>query len=656
MTAREQRHLAAIFVLDVYGFSKMMARDESGTLARVLEQQREVIEPQISGHDGRVVKLMGDGVLAEFPSVTSAVQAAVAIQSSVAKKANTHDGSTGDDPLLVRIGINLGEVISEGSDIYGDGVNVAARLEALARPGGIALSEAAHSQLKLRPPLNFENIGPHQVKNIPEPVQVYHLSSDLSVSVPDPVTPPRRTGRMRRTLTASVLAFVAAGAIWYGAGQPFWSGMAVADPLASFDPDKPSVVVLPFDDLTGQSDQRYFSDGITDNLITDLSRVAGLLVIARHTSFSYQDQTINIPAVGDDLGVKYVITGSVQRSSDRVRINAALTDADTGFQLWADRFDRDSNDLFALQDEITSLVVDALAVEITQEEQRLLALQDTDSVDAYDRFLKARSLALASAETSRLLRTRTVDGSAEDAAAAASEAALNEALELDPDFVRAQALMAVRDFDLPAASLLTTKERIAASDVLARQALEDKDLQSGDILPKLYSIHAMGLGFDGRHKQAVQAARQAVIVDPNYAYGYAMLGWVLQFAGEPEDAITALQIAKRLDPHWPALFSGVKVETHFALGDDQAALTAADSALTEDPENQRVRLYRAAALANLGQFDAATRALQLVLLREPKLTLAHVPEIAPYRSEDTLARLMNALRIAGLPEGGDTSG
>ncbi|MCA0873116.1 hypothetical protein LCL97_19980 [Seohaeicola saemankumensis] len=637
-------------MLDVYGFSRLMAADESGTLARVLKQQRDIIQPLIASHDGRVVKLMGDGVLAEFPSVTAAVQSAVEIQKSVARQAE--DSSADADPLLVRIGINLGEVIADGTDIYGDGVNVAARIEALAQPGGIALSGAAHAQLKIRPPLNFEDMGLHQVKNIPEPVQVFHLGADLAEAAPRPAAAPagvRRKGGLRAVLMAGCVAAVLAGGGWVLFGQTLWPGAAVADPIASFDPDKPSVVVLPFDDLTGQSDQKYFSDGITDNLITDLSRVGSLLVIARHTSFAYQDKDADLGAVARDLGVKYVVTGSVQRASGRVRINARVTEADTGVQLWADRFDRDASDLFALQDEVTSVVVSALQVELTQEEERLLALQDTDSVEAYDHYLKARSLTLASTETDQGMRTRTVGASAADTAATAQ--ALDQALSLDPDFTRAQALMQVQSFDLTSASLLGTAKAIGAADAKARVALDQ-----GDILPKLYSIHAMGLLFEGKYRKAIQNARQSVIVDPNYAYGFATLGWVLQFAGQSEDALRALQIARRLDPHWPALYAAVMAEVQFSLGDDAAAVEAAETALAGDPRNQRARLYRAAALANLGRFDEAAAGIADVLEAELSFGLDDVPAVAPYQSAETLNRLVSALRLAGLPDDGASSG
>lgn len=655
MTVREQRHLAAILVLDVYGFSRMMARDESGTLSRVLKQQREVIQPQVTDHDGRVVKLMGDGVLAEFPSVTAAVQCAVEIQETVARAAIGAD----EVPLLLRIGINLGEVIADGDDIYGDGVNVAARLEALARPGGIALSGAAHAQLKNRLTLKFEDLGPHQVKNIPDPVQVFHLASDLpgvatDVTVvptgrlPDKL-PQKSTKRLRRTLMAGCLAVGLAAGGWFVFGQTFWPAAAVADPIANFNPDRPSVVVLPFDDLTGQADQRYFSDGMTESLITDLSRISSLLVIARHTSFAYLDRTTDVAAVARELGVKYVVTGSVQRAAGRVRINARVTEAETGVQLWADRIDREAGDLFALQDEVTAVVVGALQVEVTQEEQRLLALQDTDNVDAYDHYLKARSLTLASTETDRHVRTRAVGASAKDAAGSAKE--LDQALSLDPDFTRAQALLQLQKFELHGATLLGTVDEIEAADVLARKALDQ-----GDILPRLNSIHAIGLTFERRHRKAVQSARQAVIVDPNYAYGFATLGWILHFADEPEDALRALQIARQLDPHWPALYSAVLAEIHFALGDDAATLEAADAAIARGSGTRRARLYRAAALANLGRFDEATASIADLLEAELSFGLEDVPAIAPYKSKETLERLLNALRLAGLPEGGASAG
>lgn len=641
MTAREQRRLAAIFVLDVFGFSRQMAEDESGTLARVLDQRRTVIEPLIAEHDGRIVKLMGDGVLAEFPSVTFAVQCADAIQQAVAAGLAAQGGK---EPLLLRIGINLGEVIADGDDIYGDGVNVAARLEALAPPGGIAVSASVYEQVHKRSPLAFENKGPHAVKNIPEPVQVWQLAPGLEVTgvTRVPAGPGRRAG-LRATVLATALAVAVGGGVWWVQGGGFGPGAAVADPLATFDPGKPSVVVLPFENLSGESDQRYFSDGITESLITDLSRVGGLLVIARNTSFSFRDQTVDIGGIARELGVHYVVTGSVQRSGDRLRINATVTDTETGYQLWADRFDRETGDLFALQDEVTGRIVTAMQVEMTEHEAQVLAMQDTESVEAYEHFLNARGITRSARQATRGLQIG--NAGAEPATPPEAGAALDAALDLDPGFTLARVSRTIEAFDLSGMLLLAAPTAIAEADAAAMASLE-----AGNAPPQMHSLHALGLVFGHRFDEAVDAARQAVIDDPNFADGYATLGWVLQFAGQAPDGLRALDIAQRLNPRYPGFYPTALAEIDFALGDDAATIESADAAIALNPLAQRARLYRAASLANLGRFDEAGAEVAKILAREPGVTLAAVTDLAPYRSDATLDRLLIGLRQAGLPD------
>lgn len=650
MDSREHRRLAAIFVLDVFGFSRMMAEDESGTLARVLDQRRAVIEPQIADHDGRVVKLMGDGVLAEFPSVTEAVKCAVAIQDA-ARASGAQGGDGGAPPVLLRIGINLGEVIVEGGDIYGDGVNVAARLEGLAQPGGIALSGAAHEQVRTKLPFDFRPIGPHRVKNIPEPIEVYHLDADAEVAQKSGAGPPRRTGSRRPVLLALVaVVLVAAGlAAWMLSGGDIPVARGTANPLARLDTDHPSVVVLPFNDLSGGGEQTYFSDGITDSLITDLSRVSGLLIIARNTSFAMRDQSRDIRTVGRELGVRYVVTGSVQRAADRLRINARLTDADSGYQIWADRFDSDLDDIFAVQDEVTHRIVAALEVHLSGDEEELIAMPATRSFEAYDKFLQARSASQAARSGTDLVRTRGVAGlgghdSRADQARAA-QAAIEAALALDPDFAQARAQKAMQQLDLSGVSPTATPDVVRAAGALAQSALDD-----GMALSPLHSVRALAWLFEGDHAAALKAAREALVQDPNYADGYAILAWVYLFAGRTEDADKAMQIALRLNPFAPAFYHTILTEIAFDSGDDGQAIAQADEALILDPEGQRARLVRAVVLARSGQFEAASLDIGEILRREPGLSIRTAAPLFPFQDQTQADRMTAGLRLAGVPE------
>lgn len=641
LNTREHRRLAAIFVLDVFGFSRMMSSDESGTLARVLKQRRDLIEPQIAEHEGRVVKLMGDGVLAEFPSVTEAVNCAVAIQAGVSRGVEADAADA--DPILLRIGINLGEVIVDDGDIYGDGVNVAARLEGLAQPGGIALSGAAYDQLRGREGYGFRALGPHQVKNIPNSVPVYHLDADTVVSGRSGARAPRRRSRRGRVAAALVAVAILAGAAWWGWGEMGPEAPPVSDPLARMDAGLPSVVVLPFDDLSDAERKSYFGDGITDSVITDLTHVSGLLVIARNTSFAMRGQVQDIPSVARDLGVRYVVTGSVQRSEDKLRINARLTDADSGYQLWAEKFDRDMADFFAVQDEVTAQIISALEVELSDGESQMVAMQDTRSLDAYDQFMQARGLRPTASAAPGAVRTRGIPwpGAGSEQAA---DAALDRALALDPGFAQAQALRIADDLDIADLALGATRSAVGQAGRAAGEMIA-----AGHALPQLHSIVALDQLFAGDVEAALASARRAVEEAPNLADGYAVLAWVLNFSGQRAEAQRALAFALRLNPVAPAFYHIVRAEIALADKQDATAADAAAEALALVPNSARALMIRAAALARQGDFAEATRVLAVLSRQEPDLSLAQVAGGAPYARETDRDNLAQALRLAGLP-------
>ena len=346
---RIQRRLAAILAADVVGYSRLMEADEAGTLATLRAHRKELIDPTIAEHGGRTVKLMGDGTLVEFPSAVDAVECAVAIQRAMAK---LNAGNSEDRRVVFRIGINVGDIIIEGEDIYGDGVNVAARLEGIAESGGITISEDVWRQVQGKVAPAFTDLGPQTLKNIARPVRAYRVELG-----PGGVTQP----------TAPALA----------------------------SPDKPSIAVLAFQNMSGDPEQEYFADGITEDVITDLSKVSGLLVIARNSSFAYKGKAVDIRVVARELGVRSVLEGSIRRAGNRVRITAQLIDAETGGHLWADRFDRELSDIFAVQDEVTRRIVDALKIKLSPGEAALLdAVKTTDS-KAHDYFLLGRELIFA---------------------------------------------------------------------------------------------------------------------------------------------------------------------------------------------------------------------------------------------------------------------
>lgn len=620
MTGQEQRRLAAIMMLDVAGFTRLMGEDESGTLALVLDARRTHVEPALARHDGRLVKLLGDGALAEFASVTSALDCAREIQTAMR-----------NHPLKLRIGINLGEIIVEDDDIYGDGVNVASRIEGLARPGGIAVSHSVHEQARKRGDLRFVDGGRHQVKNVAEPVAVFHLTTGGGE---DTAAPKNQSPAQRRLLPLSLaaVAIVAAGLAYALLGRdPGTSGHDDAAATVPELQDRPSLVVLPFANLSGDPEQTYFSDGMTDNLINDLSQIGGLLVIARNTSFSFRDrqEAMDAQTVHKVLGVRYVVEGSVQRAGDHVRINANLVDGTTGFQLWAGRLDREFSDLFALQDQVASQIIDALKIELTQDQRRRLSKRHTDNLEAYDLFLRAWEEIWRFNDESRKT----------------AQAYLWSTLDLDPDFALAKAILATTYTNRTGVSLTASAESLETAYRLARQAVA--------IDPELPSVHAsLGLVhmFRREYDKADASFAQAVKLDPNYADGFGMQAWNWHYAGEPERALAGFEYAMRLNPRAPFPYLNAIAEVHFSLGNLDAALEWSTEALERNPEALRQRLLQGAILTELGQIEDAEWEVVEALALQPGITIANLPDIYPYREGSTLARLEQALRAAGLPE------
>ena len=398
-TAIATRRLAAILAADVVGYSRLMGADEEGTHERLKMHLREVVDPDIREHHGRIVKTTGDGVLAEFASVVDAVRCAGEIQRAMVDR---DLDLTEERRLRFRIGINLGDVIADGDDIYGDGVNIAARLEGLAAPGGICVSGTVRDHIGDRLPYAFEDMGEQSVKNIARPVRAYALRPDGLAAVPAPGLPARPSARGRAiigTLAAAVLVIACIAWWFWPAATSFFRAAKPADQETAAPTPMPgapatisiaprfSIVVLPFTNLSNDADQQYFADGITDDLTTDLSRIGHMFVISRNTAFTYRDKPVNAKQIGRELGVRYVLEGSVRRSNNQVRVNVQLIDAETGAHLWAERFDSDIGDLLVLQNQITGRLSNALNLELVGVE----AARPTDHPDAPDYILRGRA-------------------------------------------------------------------------------------------------------------------------------------------------------------------------------------------------------------------------------------------------------------------------
>jgi adenylate cyclase len=537
-----ERRLAAILSADVKGYSRLMGEDEVATV-RTLTDYRELMTAQTRQHRGRVVDSPGDNVLAEFASVVDAVQCAVEIQQEFrARNAElpTHR------KMEFRIGINLGDVIVEGARIYGDGVNIAARLESLAEPGGICISGTVYDQIENKLPLHYEYLGEQAVKNIAKPVRAWRVVMDGATAEAGHKISSLRAGERQREESGSsklrwlrparvivaglVLVAGALIAIRYLSHPPVNPQSPVhvvpegpALPL----PDKPSIAVLPFTNESGDHEQEYFSDGITEDLITDLSRLPGLFVIARNSSFTYKGKPTKLQDVSKELGVKYVLGGSVRKAADRVRISAQLADATTGTELWAERYDRPMRDVFAAQDEIVRRIVTTLNLEIDLAQQGIVVRRSTDSLEAYDDLLQGMGH-LWSLTSSGNLKARELFG---------------KAIQLDPQYARAYAALALNYWIGWAVGLTPNANDLDQGIYMAQRAstLDDSLSDAHSVLAAIYEQQ-------GRTEQAVAEAQRGIALDPNSGSGYMVLAHVLNDQWKPAEALAAIEKAIRIDP------------------------------------------------------------------------------------------------------------
>ena len=617
-----ERRLAAILSADVVGYSRLMGADERGTLEQLKAHRREFIDPEVGAHHGRIVKLMGDGALVEFASVVDAVECAGEIQRGMALR---NADLPADRRIEFRIGINLGDVIVEGDDIYGDGVNVAARLEALAEPGGIIISGTAFDQVEGKLDYGFEFLGEKEIKNIAKPVRAYRVRTEPEAAG-TLVTAKRFASGYPRWVTALTIGLIlllAAGASWRFYLQPSLQERAFAAQAELPLPDEPSIAVLPFDNLSGDPEQEYFSDGITESLITNLSQVSELFVIARSTMFTFKDRSRDAQAVGRELGVRYVLEGSVQRADRRVRITAQLIDAATAFNVWAEQYDRELEDLFALQDEVTQEIVSALEVELTQSEREQLANRYTDSLEAYDAFLRGLELYWGYSEQS-VVQARPY---------------FERAIELDPEFARAYANLA---------RTYTAITGFSEMSIERAYRLVQKAIALDDSVPEIHWIMGIVRLSRGEHAQAIASMEKALALNPNYADSYGQLAWALNYSGQPKETLRLMEKAIRLNPHHTWSYSMVLGEAYFTLARYDDAITALEEGLRRNPTAQRLRIFLASSYAQAGRLGDAQWQVAELLTLDPDTSLNQVREVVPYKDPEPLNRLLDGLRNAGL--------
>jgi adenylate cyclase len=622
---RVQRRLAAILAADVVGYSRLMGVDEESTL-RTLQSYREIIDRLIARHEGRIFTTGGDSVLAEFASSVEAVRCAIAIQEELTVR-NTE--FVEDRRMHFRIGINIGDVMVEGDNLFGDGVNVAARLESIAEPGGICISGSVFDQVRNKLSIGFEDIGSQKVKNIAEPISAYRLVPGERLVSAD-ATIAARPSDSRRWLvpaTAAIaLVIIVAGGLavwrpWTPTVEP-----ASVERMASALPDKPSIAVLPFNNMSDDPGQEYFADGMSEDLITDLSKISGLFVIARNSSFVYKNQAVNVKDVGNALGVRYVLEGSVRKLGDKVRINAQLIDAETGGHLWADRFDRDYGDVFKLQNEVIRHIVSALEVNLRGDEETRLVKRHTDSVEAYDLFLKGQ----------REFFKFTHEGNIE------ARRYYRLATERDPNFARAFANLGwthARDYQDGWSS--SPEDSLNKALALANDAASIDDSVS-----QVHWVLGQVLLFKKDYEGALAEAKRTIELSPSNPDAKILLARILAFSGNPKESIRLINEAMIINPYYPMQYLMNIGIAHFASGEYDKAEVALVKAINRNPEAQRARMWLVATYANSGQLDEANWALEELMVLNPSFSVEIIEHTIPFRDQNIRDRLANGLRIA----------
>jgi len=618
-----KRKLAAVLFADAVGFSALTNEDEEGTY-RQLRAHLDRIADIVAAHNGAVVNYAGDAVLADFATASEALAAAAEIQRALATE---NVGLTDESKVQFRIGINLGEVILDRDDIYGDGVNVAARLEGLAQPGGICISQSVHAAVGKKLALGYRDIGMRRVKNITEPIHAFQVLLEPAAAISSP-----QFSRNRLVIGAAALcvSIVIGAAIWFQPWKHFGGQMGQNEAAVMPVTDMPSVAILPFQNLGGDPKQDYFSDGITNDIITDLSRFSNMFVIASNSVFTYKGKPTMVKDVGRELGVSYVLEGSVQRAGQNVRINTQLIDVTSGRHLWANRYDLKLDDIFAVQDEITKSIVAALQVMLTEDEQARVARQYTSDLQAYDLFLRGRTYLRGSKRTHNKARQL-----------------FDQAINLDPKFAAAHAERSMTFF--PGFIMPMTGDPKVVQSALesAQQAVALNDAS-----PLAHARLGWAYFANRRHAEAIAEGKRAVELGPNNAEAHAQLGNILNWSGNAADAIGYIKKAMRLNPHYPFYYLFYLGHSHYLLGDREKAVELMERVVTRAPYFLPVRRHLAVLYSELGKLEKAKAHTTEVLRIYPGASIEDERSRCFYRWEpDLQKRFFDGLRQSGMPEG-----
>jgi adenylate cyclase len=591
---RVERRLAAVLAADVAGYSRLMGRDEEGTLAQLKSLRKSRVDPCIAAHRGRIVKTTGDGMLVEFASAVDAARCAIEVQRGVAAQ---NADLPQDTRIEFRIGIHVGDIIIDDNDIFGDGVNIAARLEGIAEPGGVCISDDAQRQVRGKVEVGFDDMGPQSLKNISEPMRAWRVRIDGN--------------------TASIAPAKAA---------------AESAPALTL-PDKPSIAVLPFQNMSGDPEQEHFADGMVEDIITGLSRSKALLVIARNSTFTYKGKAVDIKQVGRELGVRYVLEGSVRKSGNRARITGQLIDAASDVHLWADRFDGLLDDIFDLQDRVTSSVIGAISPHLERAEIERAQRKPTESLQAYDYYLRAL------ASSYRYTREANLEILELTRAACA----------IDPQFALPHALAALSFTQRKAFGWSANiTDEISETRRLARRAIE---LDSDDA--RVLTMAGFGLAYVvGEVEEAAVFLARAVQLDPNLVLARTWMGWTKVYLGDTDGAIEQLEVALRVNPLDPRRYttSTAMAYAHFFAGRNDEASALATNVVRQQPNYLAAQLVMMACHAVAGRIDEARQACAAVLRIDPTQRISVPSARAPFRRPQDVDKLSQAFRIAGMPE------
>ena len=621
-----KRKLTVVLSADAVGYSRLMAEDEAATV-KTISSYREIITSLIKQHRGRVVDSPGDNILAEFSSVVDAVQGAVAVQNEIQTR---NAGLAENRRMKFRIGINLGDVIDEDYRLYGDGVNIAARLESLADPGGICVSKTAFDQIETKLPLGYEYLGEQPVKNIPKPVGAYRIlmQPDDAGKV---IGEKRFLGRFsRRTAMAAIVMLVVVAAVLAGWNIYLQQSKKVepasVEKMAFPLPDKPSIAVLPFVNMSGDSEQEYFSDGLTEEIITAFSKVPEMFVIARNSTFVYKDKPVKVQKVAEDLGVRYVLEGSVRKGEEKVRITAQLIDALTGHHLWAERYDRNLKDIFAVQDEITMRILSALEVKLTDGEQALIQKKGTNNLKAYLKLLQGIHYSHV-VNPENVLKARQI-----------FEGIISE----EPNYAIAYSQIARTYWiEVLLGTSKSPKESLRKAADLAKKSLSI-DQSLGASYAYLGHINIMRRNWE----KGISLLNQAVELEPNGAESHYLLGLGLSFSGRPGEAIPIIKKAIRLNPITPAPYYNVIAIAYRMEGQLDKAIDWLEKGIQRYPNILFSHLNLSACYILAGREQEAHKEAKEVLRLNPKFSLNRFEKALPLKDQEEKKRFIGALRKA----------